>query len=545
MDTNTSVSFGWIVSALTVGRPGEKLEAQSLLSDSAVTIDRDSCRHQLLHLLNGDYRPDPDPSVDADLSGIRCWLLSTLGRLPAEGEEPESTLRRHLDHRHEPNYWCRYWALEGLLRERPEDLAKLCESLLSSEPDVLPRMLACAVLADSGRGKQTEQIKAILADTSGSKDAIAMKWGVLRALRHVYLPFAYNHIKVFVEHPGYDDITYDAIVALGNIPLEHRRQAEEAGLALTKFIVEHRQWLYWDAMRIRAIESLGGLRVESTASLLLEELADYNPAVSQAAASSLERILGPQTTVARVLEALVRQGDHELPRFARGLREMRGQKAIADELYAAIVSRGGEAGQYAQRLLGEIGGPPAFEKLRSLTKSTETYITALNANDEKLSRLFGETIDEARTGFKVVIGMDVVIFAVGIVLIFVSASLALRSGGTGDAWSAWITGAGGVLSVLYSRFIARPRSQVETSVRYLSALKAVFLGYVRQLHQSDQAFIRRVLEADKLTAEETKGFNDLVEEVMDKCVRLLGSKTLAGSSARPPSESEPKPGGGA
>src|SRR6185295_2457396 len=136
-----------------------------------------------------------------------------------------------------------------------------------------------------------------------SEAAVGLKWAVLRALRFVYLPFAVKSVCSLVLNPHFDDNTYDAIVALGNVPPD-TPQAEDAGLALMTFITRYRRYQFWDVMRIRAIDSLGQLKLESSASLLLEELTDYNPSIAKQAALALETILGPPTTVARVLELL-------------------------------------------------------------------------------------------------------------------------------------------------------------------------------------------------------------------------------------------------
>jgi HEAT repeat protein len=524
MNGTEQVTAEWIVSALVSGRFAEKLEAQRLLEDETVACDRAEVRAKLLRLVGEDYGPKRQAPEDApDPAGVRCWLLSSLGRLPAEGDEPDLTLRRHVDSAYEPDRWARYWALEGLVRRDPGDLATVCRPIAERDPDPLPRLLAAAVLARAGDAEQQKLIRGILGDPAETEEANALKWAVLRALRQVPLGFAVRRICGFVEKPTYGDLTYDAIAALGHVPLASA-QAEDAGLVLSAFITRHRRFQFWDAMRIRAIDSLGRLRIESTAPLLLEELTDLNPAVARASALALEAVLGPATAVARILEQLSKRGDRELARFARGLREMRGQQAIADELGAAMVSHGGLTQQYAQRLLGEIGGATAFDKLRSLTKSTERYLSILERADERLRELFEQTMAEARTGFRAVIAMDMIVFGLGVLLIGLSAWLAIREAQPFSSWATWITGAGGVLATVYGRFIAQPRAQVEASVRYLSGLKAVFLGYLRQLRQTDQAFTLRVFEDKPLDPVETKAFNAVIEETMEKAIRHLTAK---------------------
>jgi hypothetical protein len=117
-----------------------------------------------------------------------------------------------------------------------------------------------------------------------------------------------------------------------------------------------------------------------------------------------------------------------------------------------------------------------------------------------------------------------IVFLLGVGLIVISGIVALKETPPFSSWSSWITGGGGVLAVIYGRFIAQPRAQVEDSVQYLSGLKAVFLGYLRQLRQTDQAYTRRVLEDRPLDADETKGFNDLIEQTMERSVRRLTAK---------------------
>ncbi len=448
MQTNGN-SADRIVKALTSGRFAEKLEAQRLLGDTQTSADLNEIRNELIRLVSEEYSPSREQiDENQDLSDIRCWLLSALGLVTSQNGEPETTLNKHLDPAYEPNRWARYWTLEALIRRKPDNLAVLSKPVALQDPELLPKLLAAAILAEKGspeeRKQQREVIRGILNDTSGTPDADKQKWAVLRALRFIYLRFAVKDVCNIVYQAKPDDNTYEAVVALGNVP-PGTTEAEEAGLALMAFITSTRRYQFWDVMRARAIDSLGRLKLENSATLLLDELTDYNPSIAKQAALALEAILGPPTTVSRVLELLGKRGDLEIPRFARGLREMQNQKAIAEELGVAMVSYTGPAQEYVQRLLSEIGGLPAFQKLRSLTKSTEHYIKVLEEADDRLRLQFEDTIKEARTGFKIVIGMDVVLFIIGVILIGVSAALAINDPEPGKAWSTWITGAGGVL----------------------------------------------------------------------------------------------------
>ncbi len=52
---------------------------------------------------------------------------------------------------------------------------------------------------------------------------------------------------------------------------------------------------------------------------------------------------------------------------------------------------------------------------------------------------------------------------------------------------------------------------------------AVFLGYLRQLHQIDQTYARRMLDDKAPDAAEAKAFTTLVANVMDGALMQLGT----------------------
>ena len=526
-----AVTADWIVRALTKGRAAERVEAQRLLEDVDVNVDRAEVRRRLLDALNHSLAPDLSDTAEGAYF-TRGWVLGALGRVPSAEGEPEQTLLKYVDGTYEPNLWNRYWALEALLprdgrgtgRVKPsKSLLEACRKIAADrDEDRLPRTLARAILA--GAGDQTDRERFV---KSFNKDSDpGDRWAVLRALRFVYIPSAVQGLLDIVKYreengrPSYGDITYDALVALSNLPPDSRL-AEEAALELIKFIHSIRDFQFWDSFRMRAIESLGRLRHPHAPPLLVEEMADYNPAVAREAALALESIIGAKSAAMVILEEAAKVNGTDRGRLARGLREMRNRNAVIDALGAAMTSRDSDSQRHAQTLLSEVGGVTAFDKLRSLTKSTENYQQAMRESDDKLRNMFEHTMREARMGIAVVVGMDVVMFVVGVVLIGVAVTLALKEPDSFNAITSIVTGAGGVLSVIVGRFYAKPRERIQESVHYLTGVKAVFLGYLRQLRQTDQAYTRRVLEGTPLTTEEAGKFNDLVEATMTRAMTHL------------------------
>jgi hypothetical protein len=121
--------------------------------------------------------------------------------------------------------------------------------------------------------------------------------------------------------------------------------------------------------------------------------------------------------------------------------------------------------------------------------------------------------------------MDAAVFAVGVLLIIVSAVLQFVDKRSLADWvGSAVTGGAGVLGVLYSLLIGKPRQRVEEAVDHLMHLKIVFLGYLRQLHQADQGYIRRLIEDDPIATEELQKYASIIEANMKAAVAQLNQK---------------------
>jgi HEAT repeat protein len=380
---------------------------------------------------------------------------------------------------------------------------------LEHEPADLVRRLAQAVLAAKG---DVEALKEIVSK--------ADDWATMRALRVVPLAGAVTRLCELVERAVYADDTYEAIVALGHVPRASSR-AERAAHSLEVFIATVRGYPRFDEMRTRALVSLGQLGVLSSASLMLDEIVDDHPAIVREAARGLVSVLGERTAAARVVEQAIKAGRDQIVKYATALRWMPAV-SVLDEIEAAMVSGPTEAQVAARALLSEIGGAAALQKLMARARSTDQYTQLLQAAEEKVRSMFETSLKEARRGFSIATTMDVLVFLLGVGLILASATLLLRGGGTLDSWTGvGVTGGTGVLGVLYSILVAKPRQQVRETVDHLMYLKIVFLGYLRQLHQVDQAYTRRMLEDEVVALDEVAKFGDMVGATMARAADQL------------------------
>jgi HEAT repeat protein len=509
MDTVNTQSGTQIAAAIyerLVGRHlVDKYRAIDDLNLQLPLIDKVLFRSLILRAIRTQYYPGKeDEDDDPSIAQTRSWLVSALGRVSAGDNESTTQLRVHIDQNSEPYHWARYWALEGLIAGRNPEATQIAKELSKNEADRMVSMLAYAYMAAGNDQSALKRLKECLAKQD-------TRWFVLRALRVIPIPSTVNELRTLVEKAEYSDETYDAIMALGVVPSSWTHAAKCAH-SLSSCVVKLRGSPWKDGMRTAAIAGLGNLKIESSGPLLVEELADDNPAIVREAARSIEKVLGVRTTVGRVVEVATRGSGSDIDAFAQALRWLN-REAVAEELETLMGSGSGAQPDIARALLIAMGGAVAFQKLRARTAAMKQYGDTLEKAEEKIGDLFKNSIEEAQRGFHVATWMDVVVFAIGLVLILASAGHALFK--TGD-FATWVgVGGVGVLGVLYGLLISNPRQQIRLSVDHLMRVKILFLAYLRRLHQADQAYTRRLLEDEPITAEQVRSYTDIVGSIME------------------------------
>lgn len=515
-----------IYTALVYGRGKSKLGAIAKIDERPGLIGRDFLRTQLVAAIKDEYAPSKLGSAnDLGVNDTRSWLLSALGRVAWDDAEAAALIRAHLDQQHEPDQWCRYWALEGLAATRPNDLGGIAENLSKHDPAPIVQVLALAILASMHRADAVRSLEVLLQ----SDNTVTVK-NVLVSMRSVPVERLLDHVCELVgnfRNPNYRDAQYQAVLALGSLP-KATNNRERAARTLVDFIASVRTFSSWDYMRANALASLGRLRVESTTPVMVEELADENPAILSAAAHALEQTLNTRVATRHIIDAAGKGGQFSIERLGAALRWM-DRDLVVEELESVMISGMVTQQELAQKLLGEMGGMSAFETLKARTTATRQYLESSESADKKIRDLFDNSISDARTGFKVATIMDGVVFVIGASLIAASAASILLQGGNLKDWvGVGITGATGVAGILYSLLIAKPRAQVRATVDHLMDLKIVFLGYLRQLHQVDQAYTRSLLGNAALTIEDIKSYSNLVSSIMvDAAVNLGRNKPKA------------------
>lgn len=501
------------------GRETDRNQADGRLRNKSYPVDREELRRRLVDCLQSNCGPGgPMMKPGRDLASARAWLLYALGRVSGRDPAAMAIIEQHLDPAIEPDRWVRYWTLAGLARSGEPVPAKLAD-LAVKDPEQQVSMAGIAIRAAAGDEQSLDVIRNGLDSPDDN-----IRWPALRALRVVTIDdeVVVHKLIGIIDSGGNSDITYDAIRAVRHIG-GGSRFARDAARSLATFVERWRTFSGRDSMRAQALIGLGKLKVEATAPVLVEELLDYNPGIVREAAVSLEAILGTRTAVARVLEAASRSGGANLPAYARGLSWMEDREAVAAELGSAMSAKEVSQQEIARSLLSEVGGLAAFEKLRAQSNLMLQHAQFIKDSEEKMQAMFSQSIDDARGGFRLSIGMDFAVFAAGIALIGVSAALQLLRGGSLDVWTG-ASGATGVAGVLYSLFIAKPRQRVVEAVDHLMHMKIVFLGYLRQLHQADQAYIRRIIEDKPMATGELQSFAAIVDANMKAAAAQIGAQ---------------------
>ena len=130
-------------------------------------------------------------------------------------------------------------------------------------------------------------------------------------------------------------------------------------------------------------------------------------------------------------------------------------------------------------LLSEIVGATALRKLQARKDAMEAYTSAMKDAEEKSRDLLETSINEARSGYRVAVGMDVVVFLLGVGLQIPRAMRVMVHGDLGDWAGVTLSGGDGVVGIHYGTLIAKPWEQVQKAVDHLMYLKVVFLAPLR------------------------------------------------------------------
>jgi hypothetical protein len=209
-----------------------------------------------------------------------------------------------------------------------------------------------------------------------------------------------------------------------------------------------------------------------------------------------------------------------------------------DERETALRSGSSDRHDFSRHLVGEMGGA-AFERLRARTAAIEQYAAAMDEAETRVRGLFETGIKQARIGYGLSASMDLVVFYLGVVLVSASAFIVLTSGNLLNLWAGAGVGAVGLLGILYPLLIGRGRRHIGDTAAEMVRMQVIFLAYIRQLHQIDEAYTYRLLEDKDLPADDVREFQQMVLAAMNHSLQQLPAPAAPARTLTRPFVAEP------
>ncbi|MEM1000891.1 MAG: HEAT repeat domain-containing protein, partial [Bacteroidota bacterium] len=473
---------------------------------------------------------------------VRGYLLGQLGKIVEENKAGINLLLRHVQPEFEPDHWVRYWAFTGCIAAGTPKVTEVAQWALRQfgqgdpGPDHKLLVLSCAVFWAQKRDPQwethlTTPLRAWLQAAARGNGQVPLDiqgrcQDVLRVLEICPVLPTVGLVTEVLNRQGSDPRTrLLAVQALGALPEAARAERGRATRALLTFVQNSGNTRTLAGVRRAAVEALGDLGLADAEYLLLKELRAGSLDMIKAAARALVQVIGLEKAVQRILEAsLADNNPHSRNNYAISLRWMSEDKAaVTDLLHQSLATGSPDQEEITRTLMAEMGGSAAVQKLSARKKAVDDFKTMLLGEQDKFQKRFDETMEEARTGFRIAISMDVVVFGLGIVMLVAFMIYAFITD-TVDNFVGVGLGGLGTLGVVYGTLIANPRKKVFRSVNTLMNFKVIFLAYLRQLHQADQTFTRHLLEDEQLTTDKLEEFSSMIaamlEEAVDKMTRL-------------------------
>ncbi len=481
-------------------------------------------RQRLVEVLGASSRrPIDDEGLPGSWS--RAWQVSALVFCAGDDSAALELLAGFVDKNVEANRWVRYWALAGAVTQsmhRAWSIEQARALAADSGEVILIRALAWLILAELD---DDEAARAALlwclgegdepfpsADTFPGTEALvhdaAAKGAALRALRVLQLPEAFSLVQRIVDDAPFATLTWDAIWVIGKYGGAAR--AAEAAQTLAGFVVKHRRSREYYEMVGVALRAIGALGIPQT-DLLLAELESPAAGVFVEASKALERVLGTQKAVGRLIDVSIDEPGQEA-KLADALRCMR-RKAVIDALDGNLRCGVAKREEAARLLFIELGGSVAIDRVQALRQDLESRrkaVAELDARQREHVKLIAVG-DGAATW--IAVGMWVLVFLTGLIAIILG-MIQLYSEGV-EAYSGWaLAGGGGLFSLLGK--LGFSGKLVETAGARAAGRLAIFTGFQRRLQHIDLLLAQRFIDGVAIEVEEVKVLSRLIGDAQSE-----------------------------
>lgn len=423
----------------------------------------------------------------ADNSRTRSRIISALAAMRAP--DAVEIISARLDPTKEKSERVCYEAVIALIELAPDDLDERLSAMLAKKSiSCRVRAMTLRLMLQNGHTECGEQLIKLATD-----DIADNRWAVFRALRgdvtdeplpsELEREFVALMTRSLLDPGEWRDVRMQAALALGDV---HSHWSE--AIHALRSALEHD---LPDLLRRGCLAALASIRRPEIKDAVLDALADKNSEIRLQATNTLEQVLKPKKAVEFVTDALLHM-EEPPPGYIDALRHI-GPKAAAEALSANMLHPDPDVARRASDALAQLGGEEAFRTLLAQRQQVlKTYTDLLNDADEKIMGQFESLMQQARAAFWVSMGMHILVFLVGLLLMGVAVILGMRDP---DGIAGLVTGTAGFASTLLALFYKNPVYNIRNAVTTLMKVNVVFLGYMRQINQIDATFKQFFLSA--------------------------------------------------
>jgi hypothetical protein len=374
--------------------------------------------------------------------------------------------------------------------------------------------VALRVLIEKGDEGQVDTLIGMI-----ESDDWETRWAGCKVLRRIpglgtlpdhiekrFLPY----LTRLLENPHeYLEIQNQVVLALGAV--EHRK--EEAAEVLARALRENRQ----DWVKRSCVDGLRQIKWAGSKDALLYALKDEDAEIRVRAAETLDHVLGTAEAVGSIVEQLLSRD--QLPRHLIDALRQIGDAAAANHLAERLLDSDPKISTRALRALTLLGGEEAVRSLQAQrTKALDRYTELLGNADKQIMVYFERIMGQASFAFKMSMGMHGSIFLLGVGILVVGLYFALAAGF--DTYVRFI-GAGAAASsmgVLLAMFYRDPLKNIRESLTGLVQVNIIFLGYIRQINQTDATFKQLFLASAGFGVDQMK---QTVAQIQDSVMKTM------------------------
>src|SRR5262249_7565743 len=153
---------------------------------------------------------------------------------------------------------------------------------------------------------------------------------------------------------------------------------------------------------------------------LINAVSDANAEIRVQAALALGRCVGADDAITMLVDAAMepKRPDEHISQFVEALRKLDPDRASSSALLAKVLEGDDREGaQRAQRMLLDLGGWSAVQRLTQRRATLEQLDELLTDSEKVVQKTFERTISQARLSFYFALGVNVLVVIVGLVLV--------------------------------------------------------------------------------------------------------------------------------